>query len=316
MTIKDIYQLAIKMGIKTDPRSTQRINYLLAKEKKTYRALAPKNKEFFDRDKLFNPYGDTRYFNAQGSEKVINVLAGIDIGTGEVLLADRLSKSKKIDLIIAHHPLGKAWADLDSVMHLQTDLLALYGIPINIAESILEKRIAEVGRRVAAVNHYKAVDAARLLKFPLLCVHTPADNLVYNFVETLIKKNQPETVEELVELLRSVPEYKEATLRGAGPKMISGKPHRRCGRIAVSEMTGGTEGAIEICEKLSQAGIGTVVGMHLTEEHREEAEKHHLNVVVAGHLASDSIGMNLFLDQLEKKGVKIITTSGLIRIKR
>ena len=69
-------------------------------------------------------------------------------------------------------------------------------------------------------------------------------------------------------------------------------------------------------EKMSQAGIGTILSMHIGEESRKEAEKHHINVVVAGHMSSDSLGMNLFLDELEKKGVKIVPTSGLIRVSR
>jgi hypothetical protein len=39
-------------------------------------------------------------------------------------------------------------------------------------------------------------------------------------------------------------------------------------------------------------------------------------VVIAGHISSDSLGMNLFLDELEKKGIKIIPAAGLIRIPR
>ena len=69
-------------------------------------------------------------------------------------------------------------------------------------------------------------------------------------------------------------------------------------------------------EKISQAGIGTIMGMHMGEEHRKEAEKNHINVVIAGHMASDSLGMNLFLDELEKKGITVVPCSGLIRVKR
>lgn len=81
-------------------------------------------------------------------------------------------------------------------------------------------------------------------------------------------------------------------------------------------MTGGTGGAKEAYEKLAMAGIGTVVCMHISEEHRKEAEKNHINVVVAGHIASDSLGMNLFLDELEQRNVEIVPCSGLIRVSR
>jgi hypothetical protein len=64
------------------------------------------------------------------------------------------------------------------------------------------------------------------------------------------------------------------------------------------------------------AGIGTVIGMHQSEEHRKEAEAAHLNVVIAGHMSSDSLGVNLFLDELERRGIEIIPCSGFDRVSR
>jgi hypothetical protein len=52
---------------------------------------------------------------------------------------------------------------------------------------------------------------------------------------------------------------------------------------------------------MAQAGIGTVIGMHMSEEHKKEAEAANINVVIAGHISSDSIGMNLFLDEQKNK---------------
>ena len=45
-------------------------------------------------------------------------------------------------------------------------------------------------------------------------------------------------------------------------------------------------------------------------------DEHHLNVIVAGHMSSDSLGLNLFLDNLEKKGVAIVPRSGFNRVSR
>jgi len=86
--------------------------------------------------------------------------------------------------------------------------------------------------------------------------------------------------------------------------------------VIVSEFTGGTEGAKEIYERLSHAGVGTIISMHTSEEHREEAKKYHINMIIAGHMVSDSVGANLFLDELEKRGITVIPTSGLIRVNR
>ena len=56
--------------------------------------------------------------------------------------------------------------------------------------------------------------------------------------------------------------------------------------------------------------------MHMGAELRDEADKHNMHVVIAGHMSSDSLGINLFLDELERKGVETIPTSGLIRVHR
>ena len=67
---------------------------------------------------------------------------------------------------------------------------------------------------------------------------------------------------------------------------------------------------------MSQAGIGTVIAMHTSEEHRKEAEAAHINIVIAGHMSSDSLGMNLLMDDLEKQGIEIVPCSGFTRFKR
>jgi len=179
-------------------------------------------------------------------------------------------------------------------------------------------RMSEVARGVAAVNHNQAIDAAKLLGIEMMCVHTPADNLVANFLNKEInkQKNKLTYVEDLLNLLKKVPEYREAIKLKTGPKLFTGKPDRYLGKIALTEITGGTSNNKQLYEKIAQAGIGTIVGMHIGEEHRKEAEVAHLNVIIAGHMSSDSLGMNLFLDELVKRGVEVIPCSGLIRHSR
>ena len=121
---------------------------------------------------------------------------------------------------------------------------------------------------------------------------------------------------DILKILKQVPEYKEAMKRKAGPMLFTGTPERYAGKIAVTEITGGTEGSKEMYEKIAQAGVGTIIGMHLGEEYKKEAEKRHLNVIIAGHMSSDSLDMNLFLDEIERRGIEVIPCSGLIRIKR
>ena len=314
MKIKDIYNLAIKMGIEADFRGNEDISQLLKRRRDKYEKLAEKEKGEFDLESLENPYSDSRILNIAQDKEIKKVLVGIDIGPAEVILAKEVGG---IDLIIAHHPLGKGLANLHDVMDLQCDVLNQYGVPINVAEGLMRERIEEVARGVNSANHERTVDAARVLGFNLMCCHTPSDNLAANFLKSRIEKeNNLMRLEDLLNLLKEIPEYKEAIKLGAGPKIFVGDPERKCGRIALTEITGGTEGSPKIYSKMAIAGIGTIVGMHVSEEHKKEAEASHLNVVIAGHMSSDSLGMNLFLDELEKQGVEIIPCSGLIRFSR
>jgi hypothetical protein len=319
MTIQEIFDLAVSLGRRYDFREKSVIDERLARIKKQYDAMAKKEKAFFDVEKLTNPYSDSAiHYTPKKTIAIRRVLAGIDIDGEELLLADkwRNDAGKCVDLVIAHHPVGKALAGLDSVMDLQADIFESYGIPINIAEKLIHKRISEVSRGINAINHYQVVDIARLLDVPFLNVHTPADNMVASFLAKQCKSKNPKYVGDILDMLLDIPEYQEAARQGVPPCLFAGSKDNRAGRIAVSEITGGTEGNPEMYEKLAQAGIGTVLSMHQSEKHREAAEKAHINVVIAGHISSDSIGMNLFLDELEKRGIEIVPCSGLIRHSR
>jgi putative NIF3 family GTP cyclohydrolase 1 type 2 len=312
MKVQEIYKLAVELGIKNDFRSREHIQKHLKRVKEKFEKLGEKEKDEFDQDKLWNPYSDGRVHFDSG-KPVRKILAGIDIGTGEVLLANLLGG---VDLILGHHPLGKGLACLDEVMHLQADVLEMYGVPINIAEGVLKPRISEISRKTSPANVNQSIDAAKLLGMSIMNIHTPADNMVANFLQKKIKVKKFDYVGEILDMLKDIPEYKEATGYGQGPRLFAGHKDNRCGKIALTEITGGTEGSSKIYKHMAQAGIGTIIGMHLSEEHKEAAEKAHLNVIIAGHISSDNIGMNLFLDELEKKGIEIVTCSGITRVKR
>ncbi|MFH1325977.1 MAG: NGG1p interacting factor NIF3 [Candidatus Falkowbacteria bacterium] len=313
MTTQQIYDLAVTMGMKADLRGQAKVKKYLERTKKLYEKMDKEAKLEFDKDKLTNPYSDTRILFNNGKKEIKKVMMGVDLEGTELMLADKIGD---IDLAISHHPRGLALADLHGVMDLQAQVLADYGVPINIAESVIKPRISEVSRGISPINHNRPVDIAKLLKINYMCVHTPCDNLGANYIKKLIDSKKPELVEDALKMLKDIPEFKEAVKIKAGPTLFVGEPGNSCGKIAVTEFTGGTSGSKEIYEKMAQAGIGTIIGMHMGEEHRRKAEKYHINVIIAGHIASDSLGMNQFLDELEKKGIEVVPVSGLIRVKR
>jgi len=313
MTIKEIHQLFTQKGIEADFRGTDGVKKLLDRKREKFQQLDPKGQAEFDKEALENPYMDSGVYHVAEDKEIKRVLVGIDIGPEEIILTKHLSN---IDLVIAHHPIGKGLAQLADVMDLQSDVYHHYGVPINVAEKLTHEKISEVARGVNAANHQRTVDTARLLGVNLMNTHTSSDNMAARFLKNTVESKSFDRVGEVFDILKEIPEYKEAAKIGAGPRILVGSADNRCGKIAVTEITGGTEGSPKLYEKLAAAGIGTEIPMHVSEEHRKEAQAANLNLILLGHMSSDSLGMNLLMDELEKRGIEIVPCSGFTRFSR
>jgi putative NIF3 family GTP cyclohydrolase 1 type 2 len=261
-------------------------------------------------------YADSAILFGEPDVEVKRILVGIDIEVGELLLADKLRQKQGLDLVISHHPEGAALAHFYEVMKLQIDLLKNVGVNPDVARQLVEERYAQVQRGISPVNHMRSSDAARLLNLPFMCLHTPADNHVSFFLQRLFQKQKPKRLQEIIEILETLPEYRQAKRNFAGPMIIRGLPRSYAGKIFV-EMTGGTEGSKQAFDKLTKKGVRTLVSMHLSEEHFRKVREANLNVVIAGHISSDTLGVNLLLDGIQKKEkLEIINCSGFRRFRR
>lgn len=316
MTIQQIYDLAVEMGIKADPRGVEGFKDFIKRMNDQYDQLPEKKKKLYDVETLKNPYTDSRILNGDPKKSIKKVLAGIDAETAEILLLDRLNeKGNKIDLLITHHPDGHALSSLHEVMDVQVDMYADAGVPVNVAQALFEERKGEVQRRFNPLNHARTIDAAKLLNVPLLSLHTIWDNMGDDFMKKYIAKRRYFSAGEVLDYINEIPEFMEAIKGKSGPQLVSGSTSSRAGKVVVS-FTGGTNPSKELYVELAKAGVGTLVEMHVSEDALKELRKLHINVIDAGHMAADSIGANLFLDELESRGVEVIPCSGLVRIKR
>ena len=316
MKLREIYETAVRMGIEADPRGRGGVEEFLERQQRRYEALPEHLKALADPQDLSNPFADTRIYVGDPDAEVTTILGGIDMNPAEIILADRLrEKGTPVDAVYTHHPEGWGLTKLDSVMEVQADIWATVGVPIQAGEKFINERMDEVRRRFMPVNYDQAIDVARLLDVPFFSAHTPTDNLVVDYLNKYFADRDLKLIEDVQKALLEIPEYRIAAQKGAGPYIGKSKPGARAGKLLV-DMTGGTEGPRQMIEKLADAGVGTIIQMHMGQEMRDEAEKHHMHVIIAGHMSSDSLGINLFLDELERRGVKTIATSGLIRVCR
>jgi hypothetical protein len=185
------------------------------------------------------------------------------------------------------------------------------GIPKAEAEKAVRKKYADLEVDGHARNYNHAVDVARLLKMPYMNIHTPLDEIGRKTMKDQIDKKtgRDSIVQDVIHALNELPEFANA---GTEIKIRVGKAESPCGKVVVSHAAG-TNGGYEIAKTYFRHGVGTVVYIHVglgdLEKLRAEGGG---NLVVTGHIASDSVGINPFLRKLEDKGISV-TTIGVIR---
>lgn len=315
MKLNEIFKTAIETGIKNDPRK-ERVQEVLSDNKKAYEK--EEKKENLRESMLWNPYGDSNILYGDGETEIKRIMVGIDTEAQELILADRLKdKGKQIDLVFGHHPEGFGLLDLYKMVRIQEDILLEAGVSVSTAEKIINESFTKYSRTFMPLNYNRAVDTARILDIPFLTMHTPADNCCHTFLENLMREKNPAKLKNIIDILMEIEEYKLAAKDQNGPKIVSGSPESRVGKIYI-DVTGGTEASDKVYEKMEMAGVGTIIGMHMSEGHLEKAKKYNINVVMAGHMSSDSLGMNIILDEIEKKErfEEIIELSGFKRVRR
>lgn len=235
------------------------------------------------------------------------VAFGVDMESGEVLLCKELG----VDCIISHHPEGNLLVNLYQVMENQIERMVEGGVPINKAQKVLAKRKEQVERNLHVTNYNRAVTAAHLLGLPFVGIHTPADMVGQRVVQKHLDKKLglKATLKDVVSALMEIPEYQKTP---AAPKIRIGDEKSYAGKVLVA-FAGGTSGGPDVFKAYFEAGVGTLVVMHVPDNVVKEVKEQNIgNVIVAGHMASDSIGINLVINELEKAGLEVQRLAGVI----
>jgi len=241
------------------------------------------------------------------SDNTRKILFGIDAGVPELLFAKQFG----YDTVIAHHPQGGTAAiNFHQVFRRHIQQMVAVGVPIEEAEKAVKKRLEELEVDGHTRNYGHAVDVARLMKMPYMNIHTPLDEvgkkIMIEKINSRIRKDS--TVQDVVSALRELPEFKNAVTE---IKIRLGKADNPAGKVVVSHGAG-TNGGYEIAKTYFKYGIGTVVYIHIrpTDLEKLRAEERG-NLIVTGHIASDSVGINPLIHELEKRNVSV-TRVGIV----
>ena len=90
------------------------------------------------------------------------------------------------------------------------------------------------------------------------------------------------------------------------PIVVVGSTKSNVGRVALV-VAAGTNGGYPIAKLYYDHGISTVIYLHIDPvDAKLNDEKIRGNLIILGHLAGDSIGLNALADKIELEGVETV----------
>ncbi len=239
------------------------------------------------------------------------VLVGIDLDEAELLLAKQLG----YDLAIAHHPAGgTAVVHYHRVLERHIEQMVAVGVSQERAGEAVADLIAERRALNGMRNYDRAPAVARMLGIAYMNVHTPLDEVGRARMAGCVA-NLPATakVGELIgHLERSFGEFRNAL---TSIEAVVGDERNEIGRVVVAHGAG-TNGGYPVAKAYFDHGVGTVIYIHCRPHDARRLAKEYkskkVNLIVTGHIASDSLGINPFVDELRRRGVDVTASLGVV----
>jgi putative NIF3 family GTP cyclohydrolase 1 type 2 len=238
------------------------------------------------------------------------VLFGIDIGPAELLIARELG----CDGVIAHHPAGgSATLRFPEVLTRHVELMVEHGVPRDAAREAIKPLVFRSILRAQAANYDHAPSFARLLRMPFLNIHLPLDEIGRRLMVEAIERHlgqlgREPLVQDVIDALLTLPEFAEAPTRIMVPVGAVDRPARK---VAVVHGAG-TNGGAAVAKAYFSHGVSTVVYIHIAPEEVERLRAEtDGNLIVAGHIAADLVGINRYVAELESRGLEVVRASGL-----
>ncbi len=235
-----------------------------------------------------------------------NALVSIDVGTAELLLAKNLG----CDGVIAHHPAGgTARLEGYKVFERHVDQMKEAGVPGEVAEEAIGAKYHQLEVQHHPDNYDQTPSAAKKLGLSLISIHSPCDEIGRRILLKQTKSlEESSLVRDLVSRIHSLPEYKTAETK---IEVRLGSPKSKLGKLAISHAAY-TNGGYDVARAYYKNGVGTITYIHISDGDLSRLRADGIgNMVVLGHIASDWLGINPVLRELERNGVEVLATTDL-----
>jgi hypothetical protein len=224
----------------------------------------------------------------------------IDVTTADLMLAKNLG----CDAVITHHPIGISAINFYKVIDRHIDYMKENGI----SEKAARSSVIDLKKRLEIRNHTQiyssAIDSAKILDMPLVNIDQPCDEYARRLISQTILERKPNLVSEIITVLEAIPEFKKAETK---IQVAYGQPDSYIGKW-VAVIAAGTNGGYLVVRNYFENGICTVLYFHIDYNDLVKLRESNIegNLVILGHLAGDSIGMNALGNRLENKGIQVV----------
>ena len=236
-------------------------------------------------------------------ENIKRVLFGIDINVSELLLAQKL----KCDCVIAHHPLGNnAVLNFYKIIDKHASIMIKNGIPEEKAWKSIEslKNSLKIANHSRNYTHIPSI--TKKIGMPLMNIHNPLDEIGRRIMQETVNNAKPERVRDVINSLYTLPEFQKALTK---IKAVIGSEEGDARKTVVAHGAG-TNGGYDIAKTYFEYGF-CVVYIHVGVADYLKLKNEKGNLIVSGHIASDSVGINPFIKALEKESIEVIKISGV-----
>lgn len=251
------------------------------------------------------PADSTTYVEGEDIE---TALVGIDLESPEIQLAH----DHGFDLALAHHPTGdEARLEFTEVLETQVEFMTNHGVPEDDAREAIGDLTEGMEHSAHSMNYRHDPSVAEFLEQPYMNIHLAPDEIGRRKMAEIADAQAADaTVDDFVDALYDLSEFDDAM---TDIELRVGDLDNDLGEVAVHHAAG-TNGGASVAEAYFEHGVDTVLYIHVgfgdTQELREEFAGEEKNLVVTGHIASDAIGLNVLIDELEERGVECTTISG------
>jgi putative NIF3 family GTP cyclohydrolase 1 type 2 len=260
-----------------------------------------------------NPYPDSQVLYAKKNREIKKIAAGIDMGIEEIFLAKKMFDC---DLVISHHPYAQSIGQLPDILLQQTGNLEVYGISTKEIGDLIKRSSEKLKRQVMEDNFFREIQICQKLDIDFINLHTPLDNLAVFILKKMIADKKLKTQGDFIDAVLNLSEFKMADRYGQKAFIANGKKEDLLGKVSFSEFLGGQESDAGIFQIMKRCKIDTVIVPHLSENFFQAAVRAGLKVIYCGHMASDSLGFNFFIDEVlrTEKQIEVISLGGLLRL--